>query len=175
MPFPFWASLYDTWNISFWKLVGVCLYAVASMSLVPFPAGSRDFSLSSKTSRQALGNTQPPIPWVMRAISMGFTGQRWEAYYSTPGKEFVEIHLQYPISHHGYALRHLPQLIFFKNNFLYFNFTTIASIFFSLSLVLKVFVIVSIWTWAALLSSLSHFLPQQGDRDVWNYSLYRIS
>lgn len=63
--------------------------------------------LSSKTSKLALDNTQPPNAWVQSTIHVGFKGKRYESDYSPPGKEFVQLYLL------GVAVHISPQLIGF--------------------------------------------------------------
>jgi hypothetical protein len=50
---------------------------------VPIPGRIKDF-LFSTSSTPALGHTQPPIQWVLRALSSGVKGQGREGDHSPP-------------------------------------------------------------------------------------------
>jgi hypothetical protein len=56
--------------------------------------------------RQVLGSSQPPIQWVLWAISLG-VWQRREAYHSPPSSaesRMVELYLHYVMHIHGIVL-----------------------------------------------------------------------
>jgi hypothetical protein len=57
------------------------------------------------TSRTNLGPTQPPIPWVPGALSLGVKRPGREADHSPPSstevKECVELYLHSPVRLHG--------------------------------------------------------------------------
>jgi hypothetical protein len=76
-------------------------------SRVRFPAGAGNF-LFTTASRTALGPTQPPIPWVPAALSLGVKRPEREADRSPPSsaevKECVELYLHSPIRLHGVVL-----------------------------------------------------------------------
>jgi hypothetical protein len=60
-------------------------------------------------SRTALGLTQPPIQWVLGALSLGVKPPGCEAHHSPPSnaevKECMELYLHPPIFLHGVVLR----------------------------------------------------------------------
>jgi hypothetical protein len=66
---------------------------------VPFPAGLAIF-LFETVSKPVLGPTQPPIRWVMGALSLGVNRQGREIDHSPPSraevKEYVELYLHFP-------------------------------------------------------------------------------
>jgi hypothetical protein len=72
-----------------------------------FLAGLRIF-LFTTASRTALGPTQPPIQWVPEALSLGVKWPGREADHPPPSsaevKEWVGLHLHYPIRFHGVVL-----------------------------------------------------------------------
>jgi hypothetical protein len=53
------------------------------------PAGTRDISSSIK-SGTALGSTQPPVKWVLGAVSPGVKWKSCEADYSPPSRAEVK-------------------------------------------------------------------------------------
>jgi hypothetical protein len=76
-------------------------------SRVRLPAGLEIFIFTT-VSRTALGPTQPPIQWVLGAISLRVKRPDREADHSPPSsaevKECVELYLHYQIRLHGVVL-----------------------------------------------------------------------
>jgi hypothetical protein len=59
-------------------------------SRVRFPAGAGNFSFFTTASRTALGLTQPPIQWVLGALSLGAKRPGREADHSPPSSAEVK-------------------------------------------------------------------------------------
>jgi hypothetical protein len=64
--------------------------------------------LFTTSSRTALGPTQPPIQWVLRALSLGLKRRGREADQSPPSsaeiKECVQLYRHSPVRLHGVVL-----------------------------------------------------------------------
>jgi hypothetical protein len=74
---------------------------------VRVPVGSRIF-LFSKSSRPALGSTQPPTLWVPGALSRGKAAGAWSwplTSNSCRGQENVDLYINSPIRLHGVVLK----------------------------------------------------------------------
>jgi hypothetical protein len=70
--------------------------------------GGLGIFLFTTAFRTALGPTQPPIQWVLGALSLGVKRPEREADHSPPSsaevKECVELYLHSPIRLHGLVL-----------------------------------------------------------------------